>query len=685
MVRRIALKTTLVTGLLMLAIAASAAAAAVETVQNGNDTGAGSLREAIKDVESGGTVVIPAGIGTISLTSGALQISRSMTIEGAGATQTTIDPGRHSGAFFIFGSPIVTIEGVQIVNGKVGSPGLETGGAGIDQVGGSLTVADSLLAQNEVDTGTTGFPRGGGIATWMGATALTLRNTVVADNLIHGQGNQGAGVYVKGAGLTIEGGSIKGNTSQGEDMFGGGLYFSGTRASLSHLSITGNEVRTITDVGVLGEGAGLEIQGGTGNTLEGLTIAGNRVVMNEPGAENVSAMRGGGGTIEGTGTAIVNTTVAGNSVTENIKKNGAAYGGGLFTGETVKIVNSTLVGNAVNAEGEAVTTEGGDLYAAGRVEVENSIFAEGGVRGGGQNCAVAPLGQLVSLGHNIDSFIQCGFGETGDQSGVDPRVEPPAENGGPAETMALQPGSPAIDAAAATGCPATDARGVLRPAGAACDIGAFEVATPSATTEGASDIGPERATPAGAAANPDLAGGTVSFEYGTGTAYGSQTGPQTIGATTRGAAFSAQLTGLKPDTTYHYREVVINSVGTAFGADRTFTTASPPLPAKRGEGPGASRAKLTIKRLVGLRFRVTCAGAPCTGKLLATARSGKRTVVVAKAKLRLPAGATRKVALKLTGKGKLLVAQPGKLPAVVRATLVGGRGSVPKPLHLKLH
>ena len=50
------------------------------------------------------------------------------------------------------------------------------------------------------------------------------------------------------------------------------------------------------------------------------------------------------------------------------------------------------------------------------------------------------------------------------------------DNGGPTQTQALPAGSPAIDAggSGANGCPPTDQRGVARPQGAACDIGAYE-------------------------------------------------------------------------------------------------------------------------------------------------------------------------------------------------------------------
>ena len=58
--------------------------------------------------------------------------------------------------------------------------------------------------------------------------------------------------------------------------------------------------------------------------------------------------------------------------------------------------------------------------------------------------------------------------------GEDPLLAPLADNGGPTLTFAVLPGSPAVDAGNSSGCPATDQRGVKRPQGSACDIGAFE-------------------------------------------------------------------------------------------------------------------------------------------------------------------------------------------------------------------
>src|SRR5207253_10692871 len=81
-------------------------------------------------------------------------------------------------------------------------------------------------------------------------------------------------------------------------------------------------------------------------------------------------------------------------------------------------------------------------------------------------------------GYNLSSDTSCGFTRATDITTPTPRLGPLAPNGGPTETMALLPGSPAINegGSGANGCPATDQRGVRRPQGAACDIGAYEAA-----------------------------------------------------------------------------------------------------------------------------------------------------------------------------------------------------------------
>ena len=89
------------------------------------------------------------------------------------------------------------------------------------------------------------------------------------------------------------------------------------------------------------------------------------------------------------------------------------------------------------------------------------------------NCSGAFF--FESLGYNLTDDDSCGFTEPSDLVVNHVRLSPLQDNAGPTETHDLLPGSPAIDAGSVD-CPppATDQRGVARPQGAACDIGAVE-------------------------------------------------------------------------------------------------------------------------------------------------------------------------------------------------------------------
>lgn len=73
--------------------------------------------------------------------------------------------------------------------------------------------------------------------------------------------------------------------------------------------------------------------------------------------------------------------------------------------------------------------------------------------------------------------------------------------------------------------------------------------------------------------NPHGLTTTVSFQYGTTTAYGSTTPMQTQTGNTY-QDIAANISGLSPNTVYHFRIVATNSAGTRSGSDRTFTTLS---------------------------------------------------------------------------------------------------------------
>ena len=90
----------------------------------------------------------------------------------------------------------------------------------------------------------------------------------------------------------------------------------------------------------------------------------------------------------------------------------------------------------------------------------------------GGNC-VNSGGVLNSQGYNLESANTCNFTSLTDLHDTDPVLGPLQANGGPTVTHALLAGSPAIDKGSAI-CLKTDQRGLARPQGIACDIGAYE-------------------------------------------------------------------------------------------------------------------------------------------------------------------------------------------------------------------
>jgi hypothetical protein len=116
------------------------------TVTNLNDTGAGSLRQAIIDTPAGGTVHFQAGLsGTITLTSGELGISKNLTVAGPGADVITVSGNYASRVFDIGATFTVDISELTIADGSMTS----VDGGGIYNFG-TLTVTDCTLIGREL-------------------------------------------------------------------------------------------------------------------------------------------------------------------------------------------------------------------------------------------------------------------------------------------------------------------------------------------------------------------------------------------------------------------------------------------------------------------------------------------------------------------------------------------------------
>ena len=107
--------------------------------------------------------------------------------------------------------------------------------------------------------------------------------------------------------------------------------------------------------------------------------------------------------------------------------------------------------------------------------------------------------------------------------------------------------------------------------------------------------------------NPNLSATTYHFEYGTEGSYGSRTAESApIGAGTADEPAAVRLSGLAPGTTYHFRVVATNGIGTTNGADQTFTT-SPASAGGNGSSPppAAQKCKAGFVRRHGKCVRKT--------------------------------------------------------------------------------
>jgi hypothetical protein len=183
----------------------------------------------------------------------------------------------------------------------------------------------------------------------------------------------------------------------------------------------------------------------------------------------------GGGIFNAGALSATNCTLAANSARGGTSSTGGrAFGGALYGPGISSLVNTTAALNSVIAGDNLdfsyspppALLPGASIASGGATLINTILYC------------LAPQtnvdGSVVDGGHNICSDASAKLSSYASRNSTGPLLGPLSDNGGPTPTMALLPGSPAIDAGDDTACPSTDQRGVPRPAGAACDIGAFE-------------------------------------------------------------------------------------------------------------------------------------------------------------------------------------------------------------------
>jgi predicted outer membrane repeat protein len=428
------------------------------TVTNTNDSGPGSLRQALADANDGDTVGF-AVTGTIGLTTGELVIDKNVTISGPGSNLLTVRPSQ--GGFFrvfhVMPSHSITIQGVTISFGYAGFA--QGGGIYLDEHV-TATIADCSLTNNYTgDIGGAIFIDGYG-----GGATLTVLNSTITGNTAGTaeHGGMGAGIYSSAGTFMIIDSTVSNNTAWTDNSYfgghGGGIVSGGGGTlEISNTTISGNQA------GI--DGGGVSIFSGTA-TITNSTISGNVAGFTQPGEI------GAGGGVSNFGTLmIINSTISGNHAHGSTFK-GGGEGGGIYNGGSADIGNSTFSGNQADVHG-------GSIY--GTFDVGNSILNGGSP----ENIYTT----VFSHGYNVCSDDGGGFlNGPGDQVNIDPLLGPLQNNGGPTFTHELLKGSPAIDGGDPnfTPPPYYDQRGPVfwRVRNGRIDIGSFEAqvgTTPSPT------------------------------------------------------------------------------------------------------------------------------------------------------------------------------------------------------------
>jgi hypothetical protein len=318
------------------------------TVTSLADSGLGTLRDAVNqaNVAAGADVVVfaPGLTGTITLTSGELDVDDSVIIEGPGADLLTVSGNDQYRVFYIAGPADeridVTISDMTLANGNGSATpfGLTDGGAILALFDHSLTIEDAIIRDSVGSSG-------GGVASRGIDNDLTIRRSQILNNESVGLLSNGGGVSASGRSFEFRDSTADGNVSS---------Y----------------------------SGGGLSIQTDTGLVF-GSTISNN------------IASDGGGGGIE---TGLINSTIITNSTIADNQANGGFSGGGILAFDVMAINNSTIVRNIENSEGGSAGIE---AFLGSSVTLLSSLVAENEVPGNPVFWATDVGGDVTSLGNNL--------------------------------------------------------------------------------------------------------------------------------------------------------------------------------------------------------------------------------------------------------------------------------------------
>ncbi len=463
-------------------------AVTVFNVTSTADSGANSLRDAFTAAAaSGGEIDVQAGLGTITLATGAVKPATwggAVTLKGNGVT---IDGGGSTSGVIVrqVGSTgDLSIDGVTITNSApTGADGLA---AVVADGQGALRLSNCVISHNHTTVESTGA----------GAVYSNTADPTTISGCVIGPDNTANGVAIAG-GVTSEGGdsgsgtvtvmnsAIVGNagTDGQKGDVAGGIFNNGKSVTVVKSSITGNSATGGSVVG-----GAIDNEGGPATTTNS-TISGNSATL-LPATNGTAASRSSGRHADASAVSQAATVFV--------------SGGIANLGGSESLTYVTLDNNTADAPGVSTFAAAQYLNAGGTV----SFYATAvGDPVGGSSCVLYPTNAaFVSTGYNAadDAAASCGFSaSTHDVVGENLKLGSLAGNGGPGPTQLPQTGSVLIDGVPTASCQAstatgitTDERGITRPQGLGCDIGATEVVVSSPPPPPATAPAPVETAPA---------------------------------------------------------------------------------------------------------------------------------------------------------------------------------------------
>lgn len=475
-----------------------------------------SLRAALQEAAAltGILSIVTLPAGTYIPTS-TLSINSRLILIGAGAGSTFIDGNNTLNKIISIANFPVRLESVAVQNGLDVSATVN--GVGIESVSDNLYLKSCSILNNRVNTNINGAAV---LGVGMKATSasptgtITLEACTISNNQIAlGAGvtignGKGVGTYLSANTVTITGTTFTTNNSSGGSgsaytTYGGGLYSDANNLSVSLSTFSNN---LLTTAGSNDRGGGIFYNGfGTSALFSGLTCDANQAnsgggclwynstapstIIDSKITNNKDTSGNGGGVSYRTvSNAIILNSYFDNGASGTVPLQVHNFAGGTYTiknstfntasGWPAFYVYSTDPGNVYFENCTLRNTSTGNAYnktnsTLMNVYFKNSIFE---TTGAATTCT-GDLTNSYTQGFNLSRDNSCTFlaGGSGDLININPLMSAPASNGGSTYTSAIAAGSPARDAVPLGSCSvATDQRGITRPQGGACDIGAYE-------------------------------------------------------------------------------------------------------------------------------------------------------------------------------------------------------------------